>query len=339
MGVYNPLDEVSLRNQIRSQKAHAWDLATSLDWGRGIDLEKPLLPLDEDAIVFPGVSDEQRLALSQMMGLFINTTIAEMESVIHKLRDVAWHRALRQFPVNPELVELGDLFFEEELKHSAAFHRYNDIFCHQTGVPEDILRELLPKVWGSSFLKHVLANANSGGTAFWWVVASVEEVSIEVYKELHRWRFAVEPLYLQLHLKHLEEESRHRNYAFLMLDVMKRQPKPWAKRFSAKADLLLAQGLSTAWLISELQKALQVEKYASAHPWFSTVASALPHFRNVGLFSLIKKMFVTAPFLSVMLNTRYHDHTMQKARAQKVFSFPFPEPKASPTFPIGVFGK
>lgn len=332
MGIYDPLDEVSLRNQIRSQKTHAWDLDTSLAWGKGIDLAKPFLPLDADAIAFPGISNEQRLALSQMVGLIVNKAIAETESVIHKLREVAWQRSLRQFPANPELEELGHLFFEEELKHSAAFNRYNDLFCKEVGLDREVLDGLLPKVWGTLFMKGIFANARAGGTAFWWIVASVEEVSIETYKELHPWREGVDPLYLQLHLRHLEEESRHRNYAFLMLDIMGRQPSSLRRRITSKADLLLAQGLSTTWVIGEMNKALGVKKFAHLHPWLSTVASCLPHMKAVSLPSLMKKMFVTAPFLSVMLNMRYHEQTIQTAHNQGVWSFPFPAPHADETY-------
>ncbi len=119
----NPFDHEALRAQIQSQKDHSWDLERDVPWEKGIDKECFLLPLDEDSIVFPGASAEQRLALSQYTGLVINATISEMEAVIHKLKDSAWRSVLKSYPVNPEMIELGELFFSEEGKHSELFSR------------------------------------------------------------------------------------------------------------------------------------------------------------------------------------------------------------------------
>jgi len=331
MGGWNPFDEHKLGLQVSSQRQHAWSLEDDIEWSRKIDTSKPFLPLDADAIAFPGASAEQRLALSQWMGLVINSTVSEMESVINKLRDSAWARVLREYPVNPEMEELGVLFFEEEEKHSRAFNRFNRLFCSQTGIDPDDLDPLLPRAWGSHFLHGVLKNANAGGGAFWWAVATVEEVSIQLYKDLHQSRHIVDPLYYELHLRHLEEESRHRNYAFLMLEVMSRARSGLKHRLLAKTDLLTSQVLTTGWVLAELQKIHKVRAVRSRHPFFEVLASALPLLENFSGRELLHRLFVSAPYLSVILNTRHHKQTMEEATRLGALGIPFPEPALAQT--------
>lgn len=331
MGGWNPFDEHKLGNQARSQRHHAWSLEEDIHWSQGIDLSKPFLPLDADAIAFPGADKDQRLALSQWMGLVINSTVSEMESVINMLRDSAWARVLRNYPINPEMEELGVLFFEEEEKHSRAFNRYNQLFCEQEGIAPDDLATLLPRAWGSSFLHATLKNANAGGGAFWWAVATVEEVSIQLYKELHQSKSKVDPLYFELHLRHLEEESRHRNYAFLMLEVMGRARVGWKQSLLAKTDLLTAQCLTTGWVLAELQKIHGVKRLQHRHRFFKTLNSCLPLLEKLPKWELLRRLFVSAPYLSVILNTRHHAQTIEEAARRGALGMPFPEPALSPT--------
>jgi len=331
MGGWNPFDEQKLGNQAKSQRQHAWSLEQGINWSQGIDLSRPFLPLDVDAIAFPGANKDQRLALSQWMGLVINSTVSEMESVINMLRDTAWARVLRNYPINPEMEELGVLFFEEEEKHSRAFNRYNQMFCDQAGIASEELASLLPRAWGSTFLHATLKNAEAGGGAFWWAVATVEEVSIQLYKELHQSKAKVDPLYFELHLRHLEEESRHRNYAFLMLEVMERGRRGWKQSLLAKTDLLTAQCFTTGWVLAELQKIYSVGQLRRRHPFFETLASCLPLLAKVPKWELLRRLFVSAPYLSVVLNTRHHGQTIEEAARRGTLGIPFPEPALSPT--------
>lgn len=321
---HEPWDEQYLANQVASQKRFAWDLERDFDWKGGVDVTKPCLPLDHDAVAFPGVSLEQRLALSQFFGLLVNSAIAEMEAVILRLKEVAWASPLRNFPVNPEMEELGELFFIEEIKHARAFFRYNDRFCSQMGIDREAMDTILPKAWGSRFLKSVIENAKAGGTAFWWVVATVEEVSVEIYKELEKYRAAADPLYFMIHKKHLEEEARHRNYAFLMLEVCDRARSPFGRRVRSRMDLCLAQACSTSWGLSQLQKATRVKRLREEHPYFEVLASCLPLLQQLSWRDLFRRLFITAPYFSVMLNTNFRGQTMRAAADRRVFSLPFP---------------
>jgi hypothetical protein len=324
----NPFDYAALRAQIRWQRERTWDLERGIAWEIGVDHSRCFLPLDQDAIAFPGASEEQRLVLSQYLGLVINATISEMEGVIHKLKDVAWNQVLRRFPVNPEMWELGELFFEEEIKHARMFGRYNQIFCESAGIDPGKLHALLPRAFGSMFQKAVIANARGGGHAFWWLVASAEEVSIEIYRAIRLHQSTMDPLYHLIHKKHLEDESRHRNYAFLMLALIEQQGMPSLSSFyHRKTDLLFAQAFSTAWVLTELSKVFDARALAKDHPFFETLASCFPLVRQVPLHELARRLFVTGPYVSLVLNTRNQRNTTLTAEEHKVLQFPFPKPR------------
>lgn len=319
-------DYGALAAQAARQRKYAWDLERGVQWSLGVDTSKPFLPLDADNLLFPGANAEQKLALSQLIGLIINSTISEMESVINKLRHVAWEAPLRQFSVNPEMWELGELFFIEENKHALAFARFNELFCKTEGIDPELMDRLLPKAFGSLFLKAIISNAKSGGHAFWWVVAAVEEVSLELFKDIHAARHIVDPLFYEVHKKHMEEEQRHHNYAFLMLELIERRSFTLKRLLHRKTDLLFGQLFSTGWVIAELNKIFLAKDFASRHPFFEVISSCLPLIRQISTADLIKRLFVSAPYISLVLNTKNHPLTSRMAVTHRAFNFPFPQP-------------
>lgn len=322
----------ALALQIQRQKKYAWDLDKGIRWDLGVDPKKFLLPLDKDCIAFPGANAKQQLALSQLLGLVINSTISESEDVITRLKSVAWMEILRSYPVSPEMVELGELFFEEEKKHSIAFARYNSVFCEKMGIRKETLDKLIPKAYGSLFLKAMLSNAKWGGHSFWWVVGAVEEVSIELYKEIHKHKAMIDPLYFEVHFKHMEEESRHHNYAFLMLDIIAKRQSSLQRLFYKKTDLIFGQAFASAWIVSELGKIFEAKRFAHEHEFFSTIASCEPLLRELSWMDLAKRLFISAPYISLVLNTKNHKQTSWMAEKQKALNFPFPHPKNVETF-------
>lgn len=332
MRLANPFDHEALALQVRRQKRHAWDLEKAIPWDTPIRTDRYLLPLDHDAIAFPGASAEQRLALSQLMGLIINSTIAEMENVINHLRSTAWERVLKDYPVNPELWELGDLFFIEENKHALAFERYNHLFCKAMGVETEDLMRLIPRAYGSLFLKAITQNAKGGGHAFWWIVASVEEVSILLYKQIHSSRQQLDPLYYTVHLRHMEEEQRHHNYAFLMLQLIEQRRRSWRKALYRTTDLLFSQVFSTAWVLSELHKIFSVRELRRKNPFFEVLASSIPLLEKMPYLELAKRLFISAPYVSLMINTRNHPLTFATAQDRSLLRLPFPKPESRKTF-------
>lgn len=316
--------------QINRQKKYAWDVDRDIPWNLGIDKSRYLLPLDENAIAFPGIGQEQRLALSQLVGLIVNATIAEMENAIDRVRDHGWIDYLRRFPVNPEMEALGALFFAEELKHARLFKRYNAHFCDQMGIEPDLLHRILPKLFGSRFIDIVTNNAKGGGHAFWWIVAIVEEASIKIFQQMTQDHKAIDPLFYEVHRRHTEEETRHCNFAFLVLDMIANRPFGFRELFHRKTDLILAQTISGSWLLIELQKIWRLKNLRTLHPFFSTLASCLPHFRKHPL--TLYHFFSKSPYLSLFLNVRNHPQTVQMIKRLHPLSFPLPLPRPAKTF-------
>ena len=62
-----------------------------------IDLNKPLVALD-DKVSFFRAEPEQWLAISQIMGLIIATSISEMEECLSGCATAAGHRSTTSFP-------------------------------------------------------------------------------------------------------------------------------------------------------------------------------------------------------------------------------------------------
>jgi hypothetical protein len=235
--------------------------------------------------------------------------------------------------------ELGELFFDEEAKHARAFGRYLDLFCHATGCERDDLDALLPKAFGSYFQKAVTQNAVAGGHAFWWVVASVEEVSIAIFQDLQRNKAGIDPLFYELHRRHLEEEVRHANYAFLMLGLVQRAGPSWRRLLHKKVDYLISQLVGAPWVVTELYKFFSVERLRGVHPFFDTLASCIPLFERLSKPQLVRRMFLAAPYVSWLLNPSWRRNHQKTAQALGAFVPSFPslhEVELSVAWPGGV---
>lgn len=325
MRATNPYDHIELRDHLRLQQRAAWDVDTCVDWSMGVDSSKYLLPLDDSAIAFPGASDEQKRALSQLMGLIVNATISEMEDCLPRLKRFAWEDVMARHPVNPELVDLGEQFFLEEAKHAAAFKRYLSAFCKEMGVDQDDLDLLLPKAFGSHFQQAVINNAKAGGQAFWWVVSNVEEVSVNIFKGIYRNRTAIDPLFFHLHRRHLEEESRHANYAYLMIHLTQKQGRGIRSWWHRKTDFAWAQMIAAPWVMAELYKFFNVKDLKHKNPWFEVLASCIPLYENLSHSEKIKRMFVAAPYVSWILNPNHRQGHVHVTNELKSWMLPFPK--------------
>jgi len=330
MRTVNPFDHVELKEHLKLQQKAAWDVNTCVDWSVGVDVNKFLLPLDDSAIAFPGASDEQKRALSQLMGLIVNATISEMEDCLPRLKQFAWSHILERYPVNPEMVELGEQFFLEEAKHAAAFKRYLDLFCKSASVDPEDLDVLLPKAFGSHFQRAVIANAKSGGQAFWWVVSNVEEVSVNIFKGIFRNRVAIDPLYFNLHRRHLEEESRHANYAYLMIHLTQAQAKGLRSWWHRKTDFMWAQAIAAPWVMTELYKFFKVKNLRHKNPWFEVLTSCIPLYEQMSPSEKISRMFVAAPYVSWILNPNHRHMHRQATASLGSWMLPFPQAEQIP---------
>lgn len=320
-------DDLSLEKQAALQHSKAWDIDTQIPWAQGVDRSKFFLPLDADALVFPGLSAAQRRTLSQYLGIVINATIAEMEGVIDLLRRPAWEEMLEKHSANPELWALGEKFFAEEKKHSAAFNRFIDVFCQSEGVNQASLRRLLPQGRGSTLLRAIRLNAESGGFAFWWLVAGVEEVSVQIYQMMHKHEKSLDPLYFAVHRMHLEEEARHRSYAFLMLELAQEIPSTLREKLIRKTDLVLAQSMTAAWVLSQLSRVRVAKELEKEHPFFKDLSSCLPALSKVPLWKVVRSLFTSAPYIGFVLNVRHQKQTLRYAQKYGVWRVPMPIPQ------------
>ena len=325
----DPYDFKALRKQIELQRKHAFDLDKDINWHLKIDTAKMFLPLDAAAIAFPHASKEQRLALSQWLGLIVNATISEMEDALPKLREHGFERILRNYPVGPEIFTLGELFFAEELKHSQAFSRYLDIFCQQEGLALDLVKSLLPSAYGSFFQAAITKNATKGGHAFWWVVANVEEVSISIFHEIRKQKKLVDPLFYHLHKKHMEEEARHANFAYLMLDLIENSPNPIKQRVFRKTDFIFSQLVSMPWVLTELGKFYKIKDVAHKHPLFETLASCIPMVKEMSVMEQVERFFISAPYISWILNPGWGKRVHRKRKEYGALPVPFKKPVKS----------
>ena len=327
MRAIDPFDYTEIAQYLKQQRKAAWDVDTCVDWSMGVDPTKQLLPLDDTSIAFPGASAEQVLALSQLMGLIVNSTISEMEDCLPRLKKFAWDDVLKDYPVGPELRELGEQFFAEEAKHAKAFKRYLGAFCEDSGIDQDELDILLPKAFGSHFQSAIISNAKSGGRAFWWVVSNVEEVSINIYQGIFRNRSDIDPLFFHLHRRHLEEESRHANYAYLMMNLIDQRRLGVRGWWHRKADFSWAQLVAMPWVLSELHKFFKVKELKHHHPFFEVLASCIPLYESLSFSDRVHRMFVGAPYVSWILNPNHRHMHQDFVARDKAWTLPFPEAK------------
>ena len=68
-----------LLSYLKKQQKHAWNLESDLSWESEIDLTKEFVPLSDDFILAPHINEEQKLLVSQLIGLMINSSICELE--------------------------------------------------------------------------------------------------------------------------------------------------------------------------------------------------------------------------------------------------------------------
>lgn len=319
-------DERALARILERQKRLAFDLERGVPWQGGIDLGRYFVPLDPDAVVFPGAGPEDRRVLSQYLGLVIAQTFAEMETALVSAKDKVWKRNLQLYPVNPEFEALGEQFFAEEEKHSRMFKRYLEVFSQQTGVDPEELRQVLPAVNGSMLLTALKLNSDIGGQALWWVLILVEEVSIVVYKQMRAFEGRLDPLYLSIHRRHFEEESRHSSYSYWMLEHLYTRNRSAAAVLLRKTDLLLAQALEVSWALNALSRIRHARRLQSRHPFFAALVRLMPILRKQSPFTILQRLFLSAPFISLLLNPNYHRDYQQMAAKLAALEFPVPSP-------------
>lgn len=322
-------DEAVLSDALKRQQRLAFNLEKSIKWRRGIDIKKPLVPLDRFNIVFPRLTNaKQKLALSQFMGLVMAATFSETEKALGRLRKDAWHDLMQNYAVNPEMIALGEQFFAEEEKHSLAFDRYIDLFAHEIGVNPHELKNLLPTVGSGLIERWFRHNARKDGLLLWWVVATVEEESVMIFRQMIPFRNELDPLYYELHKKHFEEEARHAPYAFMILDMCLKQNKVLGRRLSL--DFIRSELVKIIWMVIELAKVRGVAKLRDRHQFFSSLDDLLKTIRLKDIPALAYRMLVSTPYLSPFINAGYHPELNRTLKNHHVLRLPMPRPNPEP---------
>jgi hypothetical protein len=322
-----PDDEVELARLLERQRRLAWDFEKAVPWEQGIDLERYFVPLDKDALIFPGASPEQRLAISQYLGLVIAQTFGEMETALVSAKELVWERNIKRWPVNPEFEAFGLQFFSEEEKHSRMFKRFLRSFALQTGIAPEELSGILPIVPGTVLHRALKLNTDAGGHALWWVLTLVEEVSVLIYKQLRPFKGQVDPLYFALHRRHFEEEVRHSPYSIWMLDHLYRHSRFPVGLVFRKTDLALAQALEIVWTFSSLCRVLKARSLRRKHPFYAALASCTPLLLRQSPVRAIQKLFVNAPYVSLLLNPRTCSGYQSLISRLHAVPLPTPDPK------------
>ncbi len=325
MGALKLYDADCLAEQAEDQKLRAWDLDRDIDWSLGIDLAKPLVPLDNLALMCPGASQDERLAISQLMGLIIAASTCEMEETLTRDRNSYFDSLLKRWPVSPEFLSLGEQFFAEEKKHSQAFRRYLGQFAEAADLDLFLLLDLLPRVQGTTYASLLRKNAISGGLVFWWCVATVEQEFLAVFRELGRHKKALDPLYFDLHLKHTEEEARHIDFPFLMLELLIGRQEGVRAQLFRKLDLAAAQLMLMSWSGQMLLKLQKIKKLSKTHrhPFFHALASALELMAGQSTLKTAWYMLTRAPYISSLVNPTSHGKVLAKAKSMASLSVPF----------------
>lgn len=329
MSAISLYDEKRLAELAMLQRRHNWDLESSIAWATPIDLDKPLVPLDDWALSCPGAGPEERLAISQMMGLIIASSICEMEGCLLRLRKDSFDDVFAGFPVNPEFRELGEQFFIEEEKHARAFRRYLERFSQAAGVDASLLRSLLPVLDGTRTEALLRRSLRFDSRSFWWIVATVEEEFLALHARLAPFSKTLEPLYFDLHQKHFEEEARHSPFPFLMLELL-RGRGGWLDPVRDKGGLVFAQLLIASWSMASLRKVRGVVRLRGAHPLFGALAAAYALFERQPPGRILWRMFTRTPYVSSLVNPSGHAKVLRAAGKAGALSIPLPALDSEP---------
>lgn len=327
--VPNHFREEVLDQLLRQQKRLAWDAATCVDWRGGVDFSKPFVPLDKNNILFPDITAAERLAISQYMGLMIAATFSEFELTMQRMRDVCWRPFMEKSAINPELIQLGEEFFDEEAKHASVFQHFLDLSAAELNVAPEDLKNILPRVNPGYVDKILRSNAAHGGMTLWWIVATVEEESTLIYRQMKPYAHKLDPLYFALHRRHFEEEARHAPYPFLMLELANLSHNSTWGRWMGKTDFLVSEILKVFWISFELSKTFEVKNFRNHHPFFAALTSVLPKLKEQSLTGILATLASQAPYISSFINPLYHPQTKKAVAKHGLFHLPFPEPTLS----------
>jgi hypothetical protein len=312
----------------------AWDLDRDLAWDTPIDTTKPLLPLAQIERMFPGLVADERLVLSQLFGLVVAQIFSDAECFLNKTRELLWGDFTRLFDGHPALLELGTQFFDEERKHAEMFRRYITLWLGARGLDPQRFFDEQPRFSESWQHRVILRNAARGGLAFWWIVLLAEEESPLIYRHLEDAPDDIEPLYLQIHRKHFEEEARHATFAYTAMAYLAdglSGPRGAVRR---RADIVLAQVMQMSFMAQAIWRRRRTMPDPSVHPWIATVVAAMRKVERLPARHLFRVFFREPTIMGPFLNYRFHRNMVEMVATRRLWSLPLPRVDATADSPV-----
>lgn len=322
---FDIFNEKKLARLYNLQKEREIDFDQRIPWHLGVDLERPGLPLGNTLDFLNYSCSEEKRALSQLMGLIVAATISELELVATTLKKPCFLEIYNKYPVNPEMLGLGEQFFKEEQKHATAFQKYIDLFATALAVEPKVLKSFLPSAQNSFFIRSLYKlNAKAGGMALWWLVAAVEEESILIYRHINANTGTGDPLYEKLHRCHFEEEVRHKSFACMMIEMVNQISKTPNTLVFKKVDFLMAKTLNIGWTFNQLLKTRKLKSLKNHHPFFfhiTNILNKLDHYRPLDLVNIL---FKDSPYISSALHMSENTHIKYMLDKHKSFNISLP---------------
>lgn len=316
----------TLKRKIQVQSAHAWDLENDIPWELGVNFEKDLLPSTSKEHIIPECTDQEATAFSQALGLITAAAIAEHEKILVEMKKDFYHDVLKRHDVCEDFKTLGEMFFEDEAKHSSAFNRYIDLYANHLNVTPEELRSILPihqKGSLSSFL--FKANASLGGMAFWWTVAITEEYSMAIYRLMRPMQKEIDPLYFAIHKLHYEEEVRHASFAQAMINLYRgHKASLWIKMLR-KVDFVISDVIEKCWMMAQYKRFTKVSKYKDRHPFFQTLSIAMEKVNKMPLHKRLRVLMSNTDFLSLAIRPESHKNIQEEIKKSRALVFSFPK--------------
>ncbi len=296
------LNEVQLGRKLALQTHMEWDILKDIDWSQGVDLDKDLLPLSPLAKEFTERHEISTRSVSWMFGLLATSAISEHERVLNDLHNT-WESGLRKDFASLQLLQLGNQFFKEEMKHSEAFKMYLEHSAIFLNLKIGELKSFLPRYTESSLAARLYRkDLMTGGSALWWTVATTEEESIELFRMLNKNADRTDPLFYQLNKLHYEEEIRHSSFSYMMIDFYSSKQS----RSRNISSYLLARSLQTVWVCQQLKRLRNVHQFADRHPYLSEMSRFVKTLEEVPFFRKMKLLYQDNGYVSMMLKPENH---------------------------------
>lgn len=313
-----------LRTLVSLMRRKAWDLDRDFDWDAPIDVARPLVPLAQVDRMFPGLEDDERLALSQLLGILVAYVFSDAERFLSATRDRLWTDFARLFAGHPALLDLGTQFFDEERKHAEMFLRYNTRWLTAQGLDAEEFLARQPRFVDSWQHRVIQRNAGHGGLAFWWLVLLAEEESPLIYQHLEDAAGEIEPLYLRVHRKHFEEEARHATFAYTAMAFLADRAPRGRRALHRRTDVVLAQLLQWSFMAGTVLHGRRARRDAPRHPWLTTVERAMTKVERLPARHLYRVLLREPTLLGPFLNYRFHENMVEMVRTRGLWSCPLP---------------